>query len=172
MLVQGCEKVLSQSFAQYFMRELRQNQKASLRGNLPGLLTGLSSFLEHREPDHLPALKRHSPLRLVYCTPVHFVVPPNRFQDYFLEELEDGTTGLDQVMSFLIDEKVWPETIEVLLGLSLENPRAQARISENKEAMAHLSSAKESGSCESGASLLLSRLAKPEDRSRAPRVDE
>jgi hypothetical protein len=45
----------------------------------------------------------------------------NRFQDFFLEEQEDGTTGVEQVMSFLKDEKVFAEAAEVLLGLSLNN---------------------------------------------------
>lgn len=136
-----CEKVLSQSLAQYFVSELRKNQKVALRKNLPEILSLLHAFLvQERNPELEPARKQ--------------------FQDFFLEEQEDGTTGVEQVMSFLKDEKVFAEAADVLLGLSLNNTRVQTIIKENEEAMANIQAAKASEALHGSehAEMLLARL--------------
>jgi len=141
--VETCEKVLSASLAQYFVAELRKNQKVSLRQNLPDLLSLLRAFLVQERAGAADA----NDLR-------------RQFQDFFLEEQDDGTTGLEQVMSFLRDDKLFPDAAEVLLGLSLDNSRVQAGIKENEEAMAAVRAASETASHpgSEAARLLLARV--------------
>lgn len=116
---EDCERVLSQSLAQYFVTELRKNQTASLRQHLPDSLTVLFHLIEQRDEEHSPALQKYGKATSYDFEYLQWTM--DSFQNFFLEEQDDGITGLELIMVLLKDEKLVAETAGVLCGLSQEN---------------------------------------------------